>query len=244
TMACAPEPQTRLTVRAGVVTGSPAWTAACRAGFILVPAWTTLPMTTVSTSSGRIFARVTAAAIATEPRAGAGTSLSEPPKVPIAVRTGSAKTTERCDVMANLLRVRSSPALRKQRTRARRTVGRAQRGSKGGRQIHGAILDAERRLGSTCRRANRSTDPTWFSPFNHQIGPNRGAISCRRRSGCHSRVDCCKRREPSDPRRPQARSPRRLQGPHSRRSELDRRRGESRHTPQTTPTVPKVRTVL
>jgi hypothetical protein len=28
--------------------------------------------------------------------------LSEPPNVPIAVRTGSAKTTERC-VMANLL---------------------------------------------------------------------------------------------------------------------------------------------
>src|SRR5215831_15589649 len=110
TMACAPEPQTRLTVSAGVVTGSPAWTAAWRAGFILVPAWTTLPMTTVSTSSGRMFARVTAAVIATEPRVGAGTSLSEPPKVPIAVRTGSAKTTERCDVMANLLRVKSIPA--------------------------------------------------------------------------------------------------------------------------------------
>ena len=39
---------------------------------------------------------------AAEPRALAGTSLSEPPKVPIALRTGSAKTT--CDVMANLLR--------------------------------------------------------------------------------------------------------------------------------------------
>src|SRR5438067_2731724 len=57
TMACAPEPQTRLTVSAGAVTGSPAWTAACRAGFILVPAWTTLPMTTVSTSSERSCAR-------------------------------------------------------------------------------------------------------------------------------------------------------------------------------------------
>src|SRR5262245_39183828 len=105
TMACAPEPQTRLTVSAGIVTGSPAWTAACRAGFIFVPAWTTLPMTTLSTSSGRSFARTTAAPIATEPRVGAGTSLSEPPKVPIAVRTGSAKTTERCDVMARLLSV-------------------------------------------------------------------------------------------------------------------------------------------
>src|SRR5262249_2213161 len=107
TIACAPEPQTRLTVSAGMLTGSPAWTAACRAGFILLPAWTTLPMTTVSTSSGRSFARVTAAPITMAPRAGAVTSLSEPPKVPIAVRTGSAKTTERCDVMANLLRVRS-----------------------------------------------------------------------------------------------------------------------------------------
>src|SRR5262249_33706022 len=55
----------------------------------------TLPMTTVSTSSGLIPARLTAASIATEPRAGAGTSLRLPPKVPIAVRTGSAKTTER-----------------------------------------------------------------------------------------------------------------------------------------------------
>src|SRR5215467_6449526 len=111
TMACAPEPQTRLTVSAGVLTGSPAWTAACRAGFILLPAWTTLPMTTVSTSSGRSFARVTAAPMATEPRAEAVTSLSEPPKVPIAVRTGSAKTTERSEFMANLPRVRSSAPL-------------------------------------------------------------------------------------------------------------------------------------
>src|SRR6516164_6804299 len=75
TIACAPEPQTRLTVSAGTVTGRLAWTAACRAGFILVPACTTLPMTTVSTSSGFSPARLTAAPIATGPRAGAGTSL-------------------------------------------------------------------------------------------------------------------------------------------------------------------------
>src|SRR5262249_11233490 len=104
TMACAPEPQTRLTVSAGTVTGRLAWTAACRAGFILVPACTTLPMTTVSTSSGFSPARLTAAPIATAPRAGAGTSLRLPPKVPIAVRTGSAKTTE-CDGMVKLLSV-------------------------------------------------------------------------------------------------------------------------------------------
>src|SRR5262245_57351341 len=111
TMACAPEPQTRLTVRAGVVTGSPAWTAAWRAGFILVPAWTTLTITTVSTSSGRMFARVTAAAIATASGVRAGTSFSEPRKGPLAVRIGSAKTTERCDVMANLS-IRASVCLR------------------------------------------------------------------------------------------------------------------------------------
>src|SRR3984893_15489203 len=99
TTACTPEPQTRLTVIAGVVTGSPACTAACRAGFILAPACTTLPMAIVSISSGRSPARLTAPAIATAPRLAAGTSLRLPPKVPMAVRTGSAKTTERCDVM-------------------------------------------------------------------------------------------------------------------------------------------------
>ena len=57
------------------------------------PACTTLPMTTVSTWSGRMPARATAPPIATAPRAGAGTSLRPPPKVPIAVRTGSAKTS-------------------------------------------------------------------------------------------------------------------------------------------------------
>src|SRR6516225_5929019 len=101
TIAWAPEPQTRLTVSAGVVTGKPACTAACCAGFIFVPAWTTLPMTTVSTSSGRMPARATAAPIAVAPGVGAGTSLRLPPKVPIAVRAGSANTTER-DIMTNL----------------------------------------------------------------------------------------------------------------------------------------------
>jgi hypothetical protein len=42
-------------------------------------------------------------AIATAPRFGAGTSLRLPPNVPIAVRTGSAKTTECCDVMTKPL---------------------------------------------------------------------------------------------------------------------------------------------
>jgi len=41
TIACAPEPQTRLTVRAGMLTGKPALMAACLAGFIFAPAWIT-----------------------------------------------------------------------------------------------------------------------------------------------------------------------------------------------------------
>src|SRR6202162_1592222 len=98
TMACAPDPQTRLTVSAGVDTGSPAWMAAWRAGFILLPACTTLPMTIVSPPSGRPPRRAPAAPVWAAPRSAAGTSLRLPPKVPIAVRTGSAKTTERCDI--------------------------------------------------------------------------------------------------------------------------------------------------
>src|SRR2546422_7043418 len=46
-IACAPEPQTRLTVIAGTATGTPPLSAACRAGFIRLPAWTTLPITTL-----------------------------------------------------------------------------------------------------------------------------------------------------------------------------------------------------
>jgi len=60
TIACAPEPHTRFMVKAGTVTGSPAWGA----GFILFPACTTLPMTTVATSSGLRPARSTVALIA------------------------------------------------------------------------------------------------------------------------------------------------------------------------------------
>ena len=70
----------------------------------------TLPIAAVSTSSGLSPARSTAARMATAPRSGAGTSFSVPPKAPIAVRTGSAKTTER-DVMAISSCFRMSRAL-------------------------------------------------------------------------------------------------------------------------------------
>src|SRR6266404_5838297 len=100
TMAWAPEPQTRFTVIAGTDTGSPAWTAAWRAGFILAPAWITFPMTTVPMSRGSRPARLTLAPIATAPRSGEDTSLRLPPNVPMAVRIGAARTTERDVLMA------------------------------------------------------------------------------------------------------------------------------------------------
>jgi hypothetical protein len=52
-------------------------------------------MAAVSISSGLRPARSTAARIATAPRSDAGISFKVPPKAPIAVRTGSAITTER-----------------------------------------------------------------------------------------------------------------------------------------------------
>ena len=92
-IACAPEPQTRLTVSAGTSTGTPPLMAACRAGFILLPAWITLPMTTVSISPGDSFARSSVARTATAPRSTAAISFSVPPYVPMAVRTGEQITT-------------------------------------------------------------------------------------------------------------------------------------------------------
>ncbi|MNT86172.1 hypothetical protein D3C72_2264290 [compost metagenome] len=77
-MAWAPEPQTRLTVIAGTETGSPAPMAACRAGFMRLPAWITFPNTTLPTSPGSIPARATVARIAAAPRSTAGTAFSEP----------------------------------------------------------------------------------------------------------------------------------------------------------------------
>ena len=93
TIACAPEPQTRFTVIARTLTGTPPPIAACRAGFIFVPAWITLPITTVSASPGASFARSIVARTTTAPRSAAGVSFSVPPYVPIAVRTGAQITT-------------------------------------------------------------------------------------------------------------------------------------------------------
>ena len=64
-MACAasitalsPEPHTLLTVNAAIESGSPAFSAACRAGFCPTPAWITLPKITSSTWSSGARARL------------------------------------------------------------------------------------------------------------------------------------------------------------------------------------------
>src|SRR5262245_43942970 len=73
-------------VSAGVSTGRPALSAACRATFMPAPACNTHPINTSSTSVGAIFARVSASRIAIAPRSAADRSLSAPPKDPIGVR--------------------------------------------------------------------------------------------------------------------------------------------------------------
>ena len=87
-----PEPQSMLIVVAGTSTGSPAPTAACRAGFWPSPACSTQPSRTSSTSSGEISARSRAARIAVLASSGAGTSLKYPPKAPTGVRTALTMT--------------------------------------------------------------------------------------------------------------------------------------------------------
>ena len=74
----APEPHTRFTVIAGTDTGRPAWIAAWRAGFILLPAWMTLPMTTESMRSGVSPARFTTSRRTAAPSSAAGTPFSAP----------------------------------------------------------------------------------------------------------------------------------------------------------------------
>ena len=87
-IALRPEPQTRLIVVAGVVSGRPAVSAAWRAGACPAPACSTWPIRTSSTSAvaGSRPARSTAARIATAPSSVAGTPASAPPNLPIGVR--------------------------------------------------------------------------------------------------------------------------------------------------------------
>ena len=87
-IACAPEPQTRLTVIAGTATGTPPLIAACRAGFMRFPAWMTLPITTLPICAGS--SRIAAAfrGSTARPARSLACPSSAPLYVPIAVRTG------------------------------------------------------------------------------------------------------------------------------------------------------------
>src|ERR1700754_4813374 len=95
TTACAPEPHTRLTVCDGTDTGTPPAIAAWRAGFILLPACTTLPITTEPSLFASTPLRRTASRTTSAPRSVAGTSLSAPPNAPMAVLTGLLITISR-----------------------------------------------------------------------------------------------------------------------------------------------------
>ena len=80
TIACSPLPQSRLTVNAGVVTGSPPLTAATRLRYMsLVSVWITLPKTAWPTSSGSTPARRTASRTTVAARSHGGTPARPPP---------------------------------------------------------------------------------------------------------------------------------------------------------------------
>ena len=93
--AFSPEPQTLLMVVALTPSGSPALSAACRAGAWPAPAWSTWPMIASSMRSGAIPARSTAARMAMAPRSVAGVVESPPPNLPIGVRAAERMYTSR-----------------------------------------------------------------------------------------------------------------------------------------------------
>jgi hypothetical protein len=93
--ASSPEPHTLFTVTHGTLCGSPAASAACRAGACPTPAGSTIPMWTSPTSPGATPARSIAARIAVAPSFGAGTDDSDPKKLPMAVRAAPTITTSR-----------------------------------------------------------------------------------------------------------------------------------------------------
>src|SRR5687768_11100827 len=87
-----PEPHILLIVVHPVPSGSPAPSEAWRAGAWPWPAGSTQPIKTSCTSSGRIFARSTAARIAAAPSSGAAKPLSSPWNAPIGVRAAETMT--------------------------------------------------------------------------------------------------------------------------------------------------------
>ena len=81
-----PDPHTLFTVTAATVAGSPALSAACRAGACPTPADSTLPRMTSSTFVESTPLRSTAARTATAPSSPTGTLASAPRNLPIGVR--------------------------------------------------------------------------------------------------------------------------------------------------------------
>src|SRR5579884_4175717 len=86
------EAQTLLIVSAGTSIGSPAPTAACRAGAWPAPACSTCPMITYSTSEPSTPTRSSAARIAIAPSSVAAYLLRPPPRRPNGVRTAETTT--------------------------------------------------------------------------------------------------------------------------------------------------------
>ena len=86
-MACRPEPQSRLTLKAGVSIGQPASMAATRLRYAsFTSVGITLPITTWPMASGATPLRSSTALTAVVASWVLGTSFSAPPKVPMAVR--------------------------------------------------------------------------------------------------------------------------------------------------------------
>src|SRR5208337_1202371 len=97
TIACRPDPHSRLTVSAGASWVTPAPSAATRAMYMSFGSvWMTLPNTTCPTSAPATPARTSASRTTCEPSALGAMSLSAPPKSPIAVRTPETTITSRC----------------------------------------------------------------------------------------------------------------------------------------------------
>src|SRR5712691_4991632 len=88
-----PEPHILFTVVQPAARGRPAPSEAWRAGAWPCPAGSTQPMITSCTSSGRIFARSTAARIAAAPSSGAAKLFNSPWNAPMGVRAAETMTT-------------------------------------------------------------------------------------------------------------------------------------------------------
>src|SRR5574343_1864753 len=108
TMACRPEPQRRLTLKAGVVSLQPPLMAATRERYMsLGSVFTTWPNTTWPTSLPSTLARASDSLTTSAPSSVGGTSLRLPPKVPMAVRTALTTTTSR--VMGKSFQINLEP---------------------------------------------------------------------------------------------------------------------------------------